>query len=535
MRLVDSQTTERYGISSLMLMENAANAAARVITEKLGGLVKDKSVLILCGRGNNGGDGAALARILWACGADVEVCLFGQVENTSGDARVNFEILQKITATERFELGRSDLSLEEISSLEEWVEYDSLNFHCDDPDLIVDALFGTGIDRPLEGVFEQAAAFVSAFCSRCDEGESLVVSLDVPSGLCADSGECAGVFANADVTVTFTAPKLANVLPPAANANGELVVANIGSPCEIVNEAASRTFLAESDDVTEWLSKTDFSTASYKNKRGHVLIVAGSSNYAGAAVLCGNAAIRSGAGLVTVAAPRSSCAAISSRVDAEVIVRGIAETEGAANADAFDEISDFWTKVDCVAVGSGLSSSQQDTRDLVGKLVANRRTPIVIDADGLTALSPFTISGKAAASLILTPHEGEFMRLLGIDDKERIRDRVSAARNFAVEHAVILVLKGERALIAGPDGTVVINPTGNSGLGKAGNGDTLCGLIAGFVAQAVQMNADIFETVVAAVYFAGIAGDIAEQKYGKRVMTASDVRDSFADAFQILS
>ena len=536
MRAVDRKTTERYGISSLLLMENAANAAARVITEKIGGSIKEKSVLILCGRGNNGGDGAALGRILWCMGADVEVCLFGQVENTSGDARENFEILRKITGAERFELNRADLSFEEISSLDEWLEYDSLNFHCDDPDIIVDALFGTGLTRPLEGVFEQAAAFVSAFCARCDESETLVVSLDVPSGVCADSGECAGAVAHVDVTVTFTAPKLANVVPPASNACGELVVANIGSPCEIVNEAVSRTYLAEADDVAEWLSKTDFTTASYKYRRGHALLVAGSRNYSGAAVLCADAAIRSGTGLVTVAIPSSCLNGIAARTSPEVMVHGIAETSGgAAGAEAFDEISEFWSNADCVAVGSGLSSKEPETAELVRKMVENRRTPMVIDADGLNSLSPFAISEAGQFSLILTPHDGEFMKLLGVTDKERIGDRVSAAREFATRHKVILVLKGERALIAGPDGTVVVNPTGNSGLGKAGNGDTLCGLIAGFIAQAVQMNVDIFETVVAAVYFAGLAGDIAEQKYGKRVMSASDVRDSFADAFQILS
>src|SRR5688500_13614200 len=163
MREIDRLTTEKYGIPSILLMENAAHAAARVITEKLGGSVTDRSILVLCGKGNNGGDGAALARILWQQGADVEVCLFGLVEGTKGDARVNFGILQKITESENFEVDQTDLAFEEITGLEEWLEYDSLNFHSEDPDVIVDALVGTGLKQPLDGVYAEVAAFVSAF------------------------------------------------------------------------------------------------------------------------------------------------------------------------------------------------------------------------------------------------------------------------------------------------------------------------------------------------------------------------------------
>ena len=187
--------------------------------------------------------------------------------------------------------------------------------------------------------------------------------------------------------------------------------------------------------------------------------------------------------------------------------------------------------MDVVAIGSGLSSKEQETREFVHRVVETRKTPVVIDADGLTALSPFKISGSEELPLILTPHEGEFVRLLGTTDKDVIKDRVTAVRDFAVKHHVIVVLKGERTLIGEPGGKVVVNPTGNSGLGKAGNGDTLTGIITGFIAQAVQMKVDIFETVVAAVYIAGMAGDAAERKYGKRVMTASDVRECLTEVF----
>ena len=534
MREIDRLTSERYGIPPLLLMENAAHAASRVIVEKLGGSVEGKSVLILCGKGNNGGDGAALGRILWQQGADVEVCLFGLADDTKDEAHANFDILRKITDDEGFELTQSDLAFEEITSLEEWLDYDSLNFHSDDPDVLVDALFGTGLTRGLDGVFEQVAAFIDAFADPAGDSDTLVVSLDLPSGLCSDDAECIGTNPRANVTVTFTAPKLANVLPPAANYNGELYVGNIGSPCNLISETASQTFLAEADDVARWLTQTGFKADSYKNKRGHALLIAGAANYSGAAVLCGNSAIRSGVGLVTIATPDSSRSAIVGRVAPEVMVRGVAETSGGAVSDeAFDQIKDFKSNVDAIAIGSGLSSSDDSTRRLVRRVVEDRTTPVIIDADGLNSLAPFDLKGSDEFPLILTPHAGEFLRLLGTINKEDLKDRIGSARSFAQTHHVILVLKGERVVIAEPSGRVVINPTGNSGLGKAGNGDTLTGVVAGFTAQAVQMKTDIFDAVVAAVFFAGLAGDIAEKKYGKRVMTASDTAESFAECFQL--
>ncbi|MDM7924335.1 MAG: NAD(P)H-hydrate dehydratase, partial [Pyrinomonadaceae bacterium] len=197
-------------------------------------------------------------------------------------------------------------------------------------------------------------------------------------------------------------------------------------------------------------------------------------------------------------------------------------------------VQEFLKNTDAIAIGAGLSAGSESTREFVRHFFENRRMPTILDADALTLLSPFDslpTTSKDAPPLIVTPHEGEFMRMLGTDDKEAIKDRVAAVREFSQKHNVILVLKGERVLIGEPGGKVVINPTGNAGLGKAGNGDTLLGILAGFVAQAEKMEIDIFKTVVAAVYVAGMAGDIAEQKYGKRVMTASDVRDCLTDVF----
>ncbi|MEP6850814.1 MAG: NAD(P)H-hydrate dehydratase [Acidobacteriota bacterium] len=537
MREVDRLTTERYGIPSILLMENAAHAVARVITEKLGGSVEGKSILVLCGKGNNGGDGAALARILWTMGADCFVYLFGNVAETRGDAKTNFDVLRTI-----YDSPDTNGPNENCLILFENAEDGSVHFEPKDV-VVVDALFGTGIDRPVTGVFEKLIRRENLYFRRRTR---LHISVDLPSGLNSDTGEPIGENAKADVTVSFTSPKPANILPPAASSNGELVIANIGSPEELIDEQPSMLYLAEQGDAKKWLKASAFATSSYKNKRGHALIIAGSESFSGAAVLAGNAAMRSGVGLVTVVTPKSSKESIATRVLPEVMVRGAAETDGGAiSEEAFDEIQDLLKKADAIAIGSGLSQSES-TRKFIQKVIENRTTPVVIDADALNLLSPFRDAAlqKPARStgiahddfpLILTPHEGEFMRLLGTDDKGVLNDRVAAVREFSQKNNVILVLKGERVLIGEPGGKVVVNPTGNSGLGKAGNGDTLTGILGGFVTQAAAMTIDIFEAVVAAVYVAGMAGDVAEKKFGKRVMTASDVRECLVDVFASLT
>ncbi|HVE58043.1 MAG TPA: NAD(P)H-hydrate dehydratase [Pyrinomonadaceae bacterium] len=325
-------------------------------------------------------------------------------------------------------------------------------------------------------------------------------------------------------------------MPPASNFNGELFVANIGSPQELIDESPSQTFLIEKQDAQNWLEKTKFTESSYKNKRGHALLIVGSREYTGAAVLAGNAAMLSGVGLTTLATSESAQTAISAKVLEEVITHGLPETKsGVVSAKAFATLEKLLEKIDVVGIGCGLSSGEKTTKDFVREVVTKRKTPVVIDADGLNALAPFDLQGSEEFPLILTPHEGEFLRLLGTTDKEALKDRVSVVRDFAEKHQVILVLKGERALIGAPDGRVVINSTGNSGLGKAGNGDTLTGIITGFVAQAVQAKVDIFETVVAAVYLAGLAGDIAAEKFGRRSMLASDVRECLGEAFESIT
>ncbi len=545
MREVDRLSTEKYGIPSIVLMENAAHAAAGVISEKLGGSVEGKSFLILCGGGNNGGDGAALARILHIRKASVVTYLFGKVEDTKGAAKVNFQTLKKIEDDEDATVsnhltgtrnapsdGNEALFAFEETEIDKLLQFweDMQDLH--EFDVIIDCLFGTGLNRALSHGYDRLVRRVHALI-RESESKPIVYSVDIPSGLSANSAKGIGENFKSDLTVTFTAPKLANVLPPASHFNGELQIANIGSPQELLDSSLSQTFLGEINDAEAWLAQTEFSPDSYKNKRGNVLLVVGSRAYSGAAVLAGNGAMQSGAGLVRIATPLSALSSISERVLPEVMVSGVAETgKGSISVDALEKLKTLGEKADVIGIGCGLASDEETTRKLVREIVATRKIPIVIDADGLNALAPFDLQGSEESPLILTPHEGEFLRLLGTKNKDALRDRVGAVRDFAQKHRVIVVLKGERTLIAEPGGKVVINPTGNPGLGKAGNGDNLTGIITGFVAQGIKASVDIFESVNAAVFVAGFAADIAARKFGKRVMLASDVRDCLVEAFK---
>lgn len=516
MRSVDRATAEQFGVASVLLMQNAAHAAVDVLREKLGGSLRGRRVLVVCGTGNNGGDGAAAARLIFLEGGHVDLMVLGKIDNARGDARLHMDAARAM-------LGR----VYEVTTQEAWTRW--LSEASNDRDAVIDAVFGTGLNRPVEPWLETIFRDINNF------GRPLVMSLDVPSGIGSDSADINPTAISADVTVSFTAPKPANALVPAARKGGELIVRYIGSPKELVDASDSHLYLAGPDDAKRWLADTGFTESSYKNRRGHALIIAGSKNYTGAAVLAGDAAIRSGAGLVTLAVPEGSRESVVARVSPEIMVRSVAETEaGSAAERAYDDIAGFLGNIDVVAVGSGLSAKEADTRRFVARVVDERQTPVVLDADALTALSPFNIKASDGPPLVLTPHEGEFMRLLGTDDKSVISDWVAAVREFASKHGVILVLKGERVLIGTPEGDVVVSPSGNAGLGKAGNGDTLTGIVAGFAAQAVQMKIDMTTSVVAAVYIAGLAGDAAEARYGKRVMTASDVRECLAEVFSRL-
>jgi hydroxyethylthiazole kinase-like uncharacterized protein yjeF len=550
MRQIDRLTTQDYQTPSLILMQAAAEACLRAIEAHFCGNLAGKKAQILCGQGNNGGDGAALAQELSRVGVYVDVVLFGTVADASGDARTNFEIVRRLASFEVTPHASANnspagVSFVECASISVWEE---LTRSRRTYDLVVDALFGTGLSRPIEGLFAQVVQHLTMTRSARERSSAVrpfIFSIDIPSGLNADSPKLIGDAVQADMTVTFTTPKLANVLPPAAHLNGNVIIAHIGSPSALVEAASPNLFVTEENDVRDWLVNTRYKPGSFKNSHGHALIVAGSRGYTGAAVLCGNAAMKSGAGLVTIATPASAQASVAAAVMPEVMTTALAETDrGAVSDQAIDHVMHLASKADVIAVGPGLSAEDERTRRFVYSLVQQRATPVVIDADGLNCLAKYSASGwpedlhgSSEAPLILTPHPGEMLRLLGTTDKSILDDYVSVARTFATKYNLILVLKGTRSLVAAPDGRVFINPTGNAGLGTAGSGDTLTGIVAGFIAQSVatsNANSDALLATIAALYVGGLAGDMAARKLGMRTMVASDIREHFSEAIRSL-
>jgi hydroxyethylthiazole kinase-like uncharacterized protein yjeF len=540
-REIDRLTVEHYHTPSLLLMEAASAACMEAVRVRMDGDVAGKTALILCGKGNNGGDGAALARAMSREGMHCSVVLFGKLSETSGDARTNFESVSRLAS---FEAGSSEapppLTFIECESVAAWEQMARPRRAYD---VIVDALFGTGLTRPLEGVFIKVIEHLSMLKEARDRVSGvrpLVLSIDIPSGLNADQSKPIGPTVQTDLTVTFTAAKSANVLAPACYLGGELIVADIGSPASLIQAQRPWLFVTEADDARQWLVSTRYTPESYKNTHGHVLIAAGSRGYSGAAALSGNAAMRSGAGLVTIATPASAQTSVASSATPEVITSALAETDrGVVSDEAVDQFLKLAGRATVVAVGPGLTYDDERTRLFVHAVVERRRTPCVIDADGLNSLAPWpeNLKGSNDHPLVLTPHPGEMLRLLGAKDKSALDDRVAVAREFARAHQVILVLKGSRPLVAAPDGRVFINPTGNAGLGTAGAGDTLTGLISGFLAQAyatLEDRADPVVATVAALYVGGLAGDFAARKLGMRTMLASDIREHLTDAIRSL-
>jgi ADP-dependent NAD(P)H-hydrate dehydratase / NAD(P)H-hydrate epimerase len=539
-REIDRLTVETYRVPSLLLMEAAANACLQAVQRHLNNL-DDRKALILCGKGNNGGDGAAVARALSRMGVPCDVILFGKLSETTGDARTNFDAVKQLAG---FKAGSSanpaPLTFSECDGIAAW---EQLARPRETYDLIVDALFGTGLTRPLEGVFLKVIdhlALLRRARERVASTKPLILSVDIASGLNADQPDPIGPAVQADVTVTFTSAKPANVLPPACECGGELVVADIGSPESLIMSAKPWLFVTSQTDARDWLVKTRYRPGSFKNTHGHVLIAAGSRDYTGAAALCGNAAMSSGAGLVTVATPASAQTAVAASLIPEVITTALAETDrGGVSDDAISHFLKLSSKTTVVAIGPGLTSEDERSRRFVHSVVEKRSQPVVIDADGLNCLSPWpeSLKGSDELPLVLTPHPGEMLRLLGTGDKSALSDRASAAREFASTNQVILVLKGSRSLIAAPDGRVFINPTGNPGLGTAGAGDTLTGLIAGFLAQAFGApgeGANALDATIAALYVGGLAGDFAARSLGMRTMLASDIREHFSEAIRHL-
>jgi NAD(P)H-hydrate epimerase len=501
MREADRRTIDDIGIPSLVLMENAGRQVVAAIEAVHSDLVERK-VAVLCGHGNNGGDGFVVARTMMQRGIDVSVFVIGRVAEVRGDARTNLEIL-----------GRLGITVVEIADSQSW----ELHFtEISDCTLIVDAIFGTGLNAPVSGLMETVVADVN--------GAGIpVVAIDLPSGLSADTHEPIGDSIEAGMTVTLAAPKICLVLPPAETRAGDIVIADIGIPSDLIASLEGpQVHLMTRGAMRELVGPR--MPDSHKGDYGRVLIVAGSRGKTGAAHLAALGALRSGAGLVTVATP-ACCQPIVAAMAPEYMTEPIDERADGLDPAAVDRILDLAR--DVVAIGPGLGQAT-GTREFIRTLVDRATMPLVVDADGLNAFAgdPDRLSGREGRDVIITPHPGEMARLVGMSTDEVQASRLEIARNFAVAHRVYVVLKGHRTLIATPDEKVFINPTGNAGMATGGTGDVLTGTIAAWLAQLLDAEA----ACQLAVYLHGMAGDLAEADEGEVSMTAGDLAGHLGDA-----
>ena len=501
MREADRRTIEEIGIPSLVLMENAGRQVVAAM-EAMHSDLADRQVGVLCGRGNNGGDGFVVARTLLQRGVDVSVFLIGRVADVRGDARTNLEIL-----------GRLGLTVVEVADSQAWELHVSEVSDCT---LIVDAMFGTGLNAPISGFIESVIADVNA-------SGIPVVAIDLPSGLSADSADPIGVSIEAGLTVALAAPKLPLVLPPAEARAGDIVIADIGIPSEVLDAVEGpRVELLTRGSMRELISPR--APDSHKGDYGRVLVVAGSRGKTGAAHLSAIGALRSGAGLVTIATP-ATCLPIVAAMAPEYMTEALDETDEGLDPNGVERVLELAR--DVLAIGPGLGQAPA-TREFVRRLVDRATMPLVIDADGLNAFGnqPDRLAGREGREVIVTPHPGEMARLLGMSIDEVQASRLEIARNFGVAHHVYVVLKGHRTLVATPDEKIFINPTGNPGMATGGTGDVLTGMIAAWLAQLLDAEA----ACTLAVFLHGMAGDLAEADEGEVAMTSMDVAGHLGDA-----
>jgi NAD(P)H-hydrate epimerase len=502
MREADRRTIEDVGIPSLVLMENAGRQVVAAMETFFQDL-SDRRVAIVCGKGNNGGDGFVVARTLHQRGVDVSVFVVGHVADIKGDARVNIEILGRlgITVIEIGDEGQWDLHFSEIS----------------DRDLIVDALFGTGLKSALSGIYETVIADLN-------ESGIPIVAIDVPSGMSADTPDLIGDCVDATVTVTLGAPKLPLILPPAEEKSGEVVIADIGIPPGIIDALEGpRVELLTREQIRTLISPRAADV--HKGDFGRVVIVAGSRGKTGAAILAALGALKSGAGLVTIAAPRSVLPTIADYAP-DYMTEALEETaDGTVHFAAVQQVLSL--DADALVVGPGLGRGE-GVSTFVRELLDQSETPLILDADALNAFSDDSAAliGPDGRDIIITPHPGEMSRLVGCTTADVQADRLGIARDFATSHKLYVVLKGYRTIVATPSGKSFVNPTGSPGMATGGTGDVLAGMLGAWMGQLLDAEA----ACRLGVYLHGAAGELADADLGEVSMTASDLAQHISDA-----
>lgn len=512
MREIDRRASEEFGVPTLQLMENAGNRVAEFLRERLPELVR-KKIVVLCGKGNNGGDGMVVARILREQGCAPHVILCGDPEGVKGDAAENLRRWRETGGELRVIRGEED--------------WHGVRRLLESADIVVDALLGTGLSGPAEGLFCTIIEDVNRLCRPAD-----VVAVDIPSGLPSDRADSTGPAIRARFTVALAAPKIGEVLPPNCDLAGELAVADIGIP----------PALAEGDVALKihWSEPGEFRAlplargrSSHKGTFGHALIVAGSRGKTGAAVLAGAGALRAGAGLVTVATPQSVLPVVAAGLP-EIMTYPLPETDAQTiSMGAFDYGG--FTKVcegkSVVAMGPGLST-EPDTQQFVHAAIRACKLPVILDADGLNAFAQRAgdLRLRKTAFLAITPHPGEMARLLGGRIEDVQAHRLETALETAKLSDAFVILKGQATIVAAPDGSAFVNSTGNPGMASGGTGDVLTGMLAGLTAQ--FGTADWLRVLSLGVYLHGLAGDLAAGELGEHGMIATDLVRHMPGAFR---
>ncbi len=500
MQEIDKQAIDGYNIAGQQLMESAGSRCVEEIIAKFG-LVGCS--VIMAGKGNNGGDGYVIARLLDQKGWNVKVILLADRDQVCGDAAVNLEKLHGSIINFCTHEGQlSALHMEEIFQA----------------DVIVDALLGTGLNSDVSGIYLEAIDLINA------SGRP-VVSVDIPSGIHGTTGRVLGEAVRADITVTFAFAKLGHVLYPGAEYTGRLVVADIGIPQKLMETAVGYDFL-NADTVRPMLHRRD--RQAHKGQFGHCLIIAGSTGKTGAAALSANSAVRAGSGLVTLAVAESIHSILEIKTT-EVMTSPLPDSgSGHLSDSVFPLIEKLLVGKNAIAIGPGLGA-RSGTNALVQNMVETVALPMVIDADGLNALAEeiSVLNRKKSKQVILTPHPGEMSRLLGTSIHAVEATRISVAQEFASKYGVFLVLKGARTIIASPDGSVAINGSGNPGMASGGMGDVLTGIIVSLLGQGYTA----MDACCLGVFLHGFAADMVVEEKGEIGINASDVIESLPYAY----
>jgi ADP-dependent NAD(P)H-hydrate dehydratase / NAD(P)H-hydrate epimerase len=513
---VDRLTTERFLIPSILLMENAGRSFADELSKASPGL-DNKRILIFCGRGNNGGDGLVVARYLALRGANPSILLFCDPDMLKGDARTNWEIVQAMKLPVQI--------LSTSASAKSYLR------KADIPDIIVDALFGTGLSKPIGADFRPVVEWINRASSQ-----AFVAAVDIPSGLRADSFQIPGPAVRAKLTVTFSALKIAHVMPPAVDLAGKIVLAAIGSPPVLFENPEYRMNLIDSEQARQCLPRR--ARDSHKGTFGHVYVVAGSRGKSGAALMTGLAALRSGSGLVTLWLPASLQRSVVGKYP-ELMTEFLSETdEGTSDRAGAEKILAQLSQSDALVLGPGMTT-HPSTKSLIWELVRRSPVPVILDADGINAFArpAELIKNEAGQPVIITPHPGEMARLTGGKISEIQKDRMQTAVGYASQHQCYVVLKGFQTLIATPKGDLFINNTGNPGMATGGSGDILAGMMGRFVAGwkclvAGRSKCNLADYISAAVYFHGLAGDMAAEDKGMESLIATDLLAQLPGAFK---